>query len=224
MSNFEISDTNRSSFCSYLERCLQHKNDEVKIVALNDIERRFSNELPTDTDSQSSFMSGTQQTNISIALINCLECEESRVATIAIRILSKLLIQVIGDELVKNHLDQVGNKSDLAKSRVCELSMKLMNDTFEDNKKVDFVAEKIIADLNSEDFSRKSPMIDFLTTLALTENGCNYMVATGILQNIVYKCADLHTPQSDSEKSLRDRYSNILINFGKTNKGGLPLM
>lgn len=192
MSNLEINNTiSRSIFCSYLECCLQHKNDEVKMLALNDIERRL-NESKTDNDSKSTFMIGLHQTNISIALLNCLECEETRVVTSVIRILTKLLPKDIDDKSVKNRLQQILSGKDLVRCRVYELGIKLSNESIESHDKIDFILEKIIVDLESEDILLKLTVLNFISDLALTEHGYVYLENKNIFTIILHQIERLN--------------------------------
>lgn len=185
MSNLDIDHTEKVSYLDYLEKCLVHKNDDVKLLALNYIERRLKhvsgNELP-DT------MNNLYQSNMIIALVNCLECEQTGVATTATNILVKLLPKAISDKSIKNRLEQILCGKDLVRCRVYDLGVKLSHASVENHEKFDFILEKLVSDIDTEDILLKLNILFLSSDLAQTDYGHIYMenksVFTKILREI----------------------------------------
>lgn len=185
MSNLNIDHTEKVSYCDYLEKCLVHKNDDVKALALNYIERQLkdvsSNELPVS-------MNNLYQSNMMIALVNCLECEETGVSTTATNILLKLLPKAINDKSIKNRLEQILCGKDLIRCRVYELAVKLSQASVENHEKFDFILEKLVADLDTDDILLKLNILYLTSDLAQTDYGHIYMenksVFTKVLREI----------------------------------------
>lgn len=185
MSNLDIDHTEKVSYCDYLEKCLQHKNDDVKVLALNYIEQRVkdvsSNDLPVS-------MANLYQSNMVIALVNCLECDETKVATVAITILLKLLPKAINDNSIKSRLEQILTGKDVIRCRVYELGVKLSQTSVENHEKFNFILETLVDDIDTEDVLLKLNILDLISDLAQTDYGHVYMenknVFTKILREI----------------------------------------
>lgn len=185
MSNLNIDHTEKVSYCDYLEKCLVHKNSDVKLLALNYIERQLkdvgSNELPVS-------MNNLYQSNMMIALVNCLECEETGVATTATNILLKLLPKAINDKSIKNRLEQILCGKDLIRCRVYELGVKLSQASVDNHEKFDFILEKLVGDLDTDDILLKLNILYLTSDLAQTDYGNTYMenksVFTKVLREI----------------------------------------
>lgn len=184
MSNLDIDHTEKLSYCDYLEKCLLHKNDDVKVLALNYIEKRLKdvsgNELPG--------LKNLYQSNMMIALVNCLEAEETKVATTATNILLKLLPKTINDKSIKNRLEQILCGKDLVRCRVYELGVKLSQASVENHEKFDFILEKLVADIDTDDILLKLNILYLASDLAQTDYGHIYMenkaVFTKVLREI----------------------------------------
>lgn len=184
MSNLDIDHTEKVSFSSYLERCLLHKNDDVKLLALNYIEKRIKeagNDLPQSMDT-------LYQSNMMVALLNCLECDETKVATAATGILLNLLPKAIQDSSIKDRVNQILCGKDVVRCRVYEIGVKLSQSSNENHANFDFILEKLIDDLDTEDILLKLNILDLASELAQTEYGHTYMenreVFTKILREI----------------------------------------
>lgn len=143
MSNLEIDQTTTISYYNYLERCLQHNNGDVKVLALNDIERRL--------DQSTAAALTVFDTNILAALVKCLECEDTNVATISVRTLIRLLPKSLNDKEIRNLLEATLNAKDLLRCRVYEIAVKLSQISLEVHGNVEFILEKLINDLDPED-------------------------------------------------------------------------
>ncbi|XP_055326562.1 26S proteasome non-ATPase regulatory subunit 5 [Sitodiplosis mosellana] len=185
MSNLNIDHTEKVSYCDYLEKCLLHKNDDVKVLALNYIERQLKdvsgNELPVS-------MNNLYQSNMMIALVNCLECEGTGVATTATTILLKLLPKAINDKSIKNRLEHILCGKDLVRCRVYELGVKLSQASVKNQEKFNFILEKLVADLDTDDILLKLNILYLTSDLAQTDYGHIYMenkaVFTKVLREI----------------------------------------
>lgn len=182
MSNLEINHTEKVSYCDYLERCLLHKNDDVKILALNYIERRIKDVSGTELPIT---MNNLYQTNLIIALLNCLQCEQTRVANTANIILLKLLPKSIKDKSIKDRLEQILCGKDVIRCRVYELGVKFSQASMENHELFDFILEKFVDDIDTEDILLKLNILDLLSELAQTDYGHTYMENKGIFTKIL---------------------------------------
>lgn len=181
MSNLEIDHTEKISFSSYLERCLSHKNADVKILALNYIERRIKeagNNLPASMDN-------LYQSNMMVALLNCLKCDETGVATVASGILIKLLPKAIKDKSIKAHLEGILCGKDVVRCRVYEIGVKLSGSKIENHEQFDFILEKLVADLDTDDILLKLNILDLAANLAQSDYGHVYMENRGVFSKIL---------------------------------------
>lgn len=181
MSNLDIDHTEKVSFSSYLERCLLHKNSDVKVLALNYIVKRIKeagNDLPTS-------MGNLYQSNMMIALLNCLECEETKVSTSAAEILLKLLPKAVKDKSIKHRLEQILCGKDVVRCRVYELGVKLCQNSVENQGNFDFILEKLVADLDTDDILLKLNILDLSSNLAQTDYGNVYMENRGVFTKIL---------------------------------------
>lgn len=181
MSNLEIDHTEKVSFSNYLERCLLHKNADVKTLALNYIERRIKeagNDLPAS-------MNNLYQSNMVIALVNCLECEETGVATVAMGILIKLLPKAIKDKSIRGRLDTILCGKDVVRCRVYEIGVALSKSSIENHEQFDFILEKLVADLDTDDVLLKLNILDLASNLAQSDYGNAYMENRGVFTKIL---------------------------------------
>lgn len=181
MSNLDIDHTEKVSFSNYLERCLLHKNADVKILALNYIERRIrdaGNDLPASMDN-------LYQSNMMIALLNCLECDATGVATVATGILIKLLPKAIKDKSIRERLDGILCEKDVIRCRVYEIGVKLSSASIENHEQFDFILEKLVADLDTDDILLKLSILDLASNLAQSDYGHVYMENRGIFTKIL---------------------------------------
>lgn len=184
MSNLDIDHTEKVSFSNYLERCLLHKNADVKILALNYIERRMKeagSNLPASMDN-------LYQSNMMIALLNCLECEETGVATVTTGILIKLLPKSIQDKSIKKRLEGILSGKNMIRCRVYEIGVKLSGASIENHEQFDFILERLVGDLDTDDILLKLNILDLTSNLAQSDYGHVYMenrdVFTKVLREI----------------------------------------
>lgn len=188
MSNLEINHTDKVSYCSYLERCLLHKNDDVKVLGLNDIERRIKE---SDGDAMPSHLNNLYQSNMVIALLDCIECDDTRVATASIRILLKLLPVTIDDKSIKSRVEQILGGKDMIRCRVYDLAVKSSRASIENHEKFEFILERLIADLDTDDILLKLNILDLASDLAQSDHGHTYMENKGVFGNILRQIGEL---------------------------------
>lgn len=182
MSNLDIEhSTNTISYYSYLERCLQHCNNDVKMLGLNDIERRLK-----DASTANQF-----ESNILIALINCLESDELRVANSSIRILIKLLPRSLDDKAIKDQVEKVLNGKDVVRCRIYEIAVKLSQTSAENHSKVEFVLERLIGDLDTEDILLQLNILDLVSDLALSDHGHIYLENKDVFAKVLRQIEQL---------------------------------
>lgn len=158
MSNLEIDKSSTISYHSYLERCLQHSSDEVKLLGLNDIERRIKSTSTADDFGPNSLDS----------LINCLESDETKVAAAAIRILVCLLPKALDQKPIKHQLDHVLSGKELVRCRVYDIAVKLSQLSQENHSHVEFILEKLVADLDTEDILLQLTVLDLVSSVAIS--------------------------------------------------------
>lgn len=182
MSNLEIDHTEKVSYCSYLQRCLAHKNDDVKVLGLGYIEGRLNHVTGNSTPAS---MNNLYQSNMMIALINCLESEETRVGTGAVNILFKLLPKAINDKAIKMRLEQLLCEKDIVRCRIYDLGVKLSKTGVENHDKFDFIFDKLIVDLETDDILLKLNILNLAADLAQTDYGHNYMENKGVFAKIL---------------------------------------
>lgn len=180
MSNLEINQTSHISYYNYLERCLQHNNADVRSLALNDIERRLSYQTT------SAF-----EINIVIAMLNCLECDETKVSTVAVRNLIHLLPKFLSDKCVRQILETTLGSKDLLRCRVYEIAVKLSRTSAENHANVEFILEKLINDLDTEDILLLLNVLDFLAELALSDHGLTYLENKSVFDKILRQVENL---------------------------------
>lgn len=183
MSNLEIDQTTTISYYNYLERCLQHNNVDVKVLALNDIERRL--------DQPSAVAFTAFDTNILTALVKCLEVDDTNVSTVAVRILIKLLPKSLNDKEIRNLLEATLSAKDLLRCRVYEIAVKLSRTSVEVHADVEFILEKIINDLDSEDMLLLLNILDFLAEIALSEHGLVYLENKSVFAKVLRQVEQL---------------------------------
>lgn len=165
MSNLELDQSSKISYNSYLERCLQHSNVEIKLLGLNDIERRL----------KASGASGTVETDILVAIIRCLEHEETKVATAAIRILTSQLPDGLDNPSVRKQLESVLSGKDLQRCRAYDVAVKLSQSSAANHEKVEFILERLVGDLDTEDILLQLTVLDLLSDVAQSDQGHVYL-------------------------------------------------
>lgn len=188
MSNLGIDQSSTGSYCRYLERCLQHSNVDVKVLGLNDIERRLKETGGTSSPSSINYLT---ESNIVIALLNCLECEETRVATITIRVLLKLLPKAIEDKVIKDRFEQILCGKDLVRCRVYEIGVKLSQLSAISHEQIEFILEKLVNDLDTEDILLQLNVLDLVADLALTDYGHTYLENKDVFSKVLRQIEQL---------------------------------
>lgn len=181
MSNLELDQSSKISYNSYLERCLQHNNIEIKLLGLNDIERRLkANRSPNSFDS-----------NVLIALIKCLEFDETKIAAITNDLLVQLIPDVLDNQLICEQLQNILNGKDVVRCRVYDLAVKLSRKSVTTHEKVSFILEKLIGDLETEDILLQLTILDIVSDVALSDHGHVYLENKGVFVRVLRQIEQL---------------------------------
>lgn len=191
MSNLDIDKSSTISYYSYLERCLQHNSVEVKLLALNDIERRLK---PSSAATTTNF-----DTGILMALVGCLENDETKIAAAAIRILIVLLPKAFDQKSFRHQLERVLGGKELIRCRVYDIAVKLSQLSPENHANVEFILERLIDDLDTEDILLQLTVLDLVSDLALTDHGHIYLENKGVFAKVLRQ---IETLDDNTHKSL----------------------
>lgn len=181
MSNLEISSSEWCYF-TYLERCFQYRNDDIKLLALNDVERRLNDYF---NGNSSVSLTSLYRTQTLVGIASCIESGETQVAMVAIRILLKLLPTTNDDKPIRMRLEQTLEQKDLVRCRLYELGVKLSNQSPVMHDKYQFILDRLIADLQIEDILLQVTTLNFTSDIASTEHGYIYLENKGTFEKIL---------------------------------------
>lgn len=151
------------------------------MLGLNDIERRL----------KSSSTAADFGPNSLVALINCLENDETKVAAAAIRILTCLLPKAFDQKPIKHQLEQVLSGKELVRCRVYDIAVKLSQLSQENHTNVEFILEKLVADLDTEDILLQLAVLDLVSDLALSDHGHIYLENKGVFAKVLRQIEQL---------------------------------
>lgn len=171
MSNLEL---NQNQNKNYLENILQHPLPAVKLFGLNEIQKSLEHKSTTETI----------DSNILMALVQCLQSSSTKVGTTCVPILIQTLDKYLDDTGIRANLEKCLSHSDVTKCRVYEICVKLSKKSFQTMEKVDFVLQHLIADLNSKDVLMQFNALEFLSDLALVSYGLVYLENSGVFKTI----------------------------------------
>ncbi|KAJ6636009.1 26S proteasome non-ATPase regulatory subunit 5 [Pseudolycoriella hygida] len=180
MSNLDLSDTSKNF--DYLERCLDHQNDSVKVLGLNEVDR-ISKQFPNQTFSQ----------NVIISVIKCLENPQERVGAVAAKILPAILPKVLSDHSVHSNLNRLLTCSDLVRCRVYDSSTAIAKQSQGNLECVAYILDRLCTNLNSDDVLLELIVLEFLSDLAQTDHGWLYLENKGIFKSIADKLDTMET-------------------------------
>lgn len=178
MSNLDLADTSRN--CYYLERSLEHPNDNVKVLGLNEVDR-ISKQLPNQSFSQ----------NVIIAVVKCLENPQEKVGILAVKILPTILPKFLTDHSVHVNLNRLLTSSDLIRCRVYDVSTAIARESADNLGHVAYVIDRLCTDLDSNDVLLELNILEFLSDLAQTDHGWLYLENKGIFKKITEKMDNL---------------------------------
>lgn len=159
----------------YLERSLQHANGDVKLLGLSEIERLLANAATASI---------SLDPNITIALVKCLEHGNVNVAAASIRILSQVLPKSLANQSVKANLTYGLVGSDMTRCRIYEVAVNVCHVSPDCLSQVEFITERLFADLDTDDVLLQLNVLGFLSSLALTNHGLVYLENKGIFARI----------------------------------------
>lgn len=188
MSNLEIDSTEWCYF-SYLERCLQYKNNDVKFVALKDIERRIKDRL---NGNSSTALKDLYRTQTLLDIVACIENGETKIAMLATHILLNLLPTAVNDyRAVKMRLEHILEQKDLIRCRAYELGVKLSQHSAAMHEKYQFILDKLIDDLNTDDVLLQVTTLNFTSEVASIEHGYIYLENQGVFEKVLQQISSL---------------------------------
>lgn len=151
------------------------------MLGLNDIERRL----------KSSSMATDFGPNSLVALINCLENDETKVAAASIRILIQLLPKAFDQKPIKHQLEQVLGGKELVRCRVYDIAVKLSQQSQVYHTNVEFILEKLIGDLDTDDILLQLAVLDLVSDLALSDHGHIYLENKGVFAKVLRQIEQL---------------------------------
>lgn len=169
MSNLTIEQTVNNS--NVLENSLKHPNDNVKVLAINAIQKSIdSASIKTDL-------------NLIVLLVNCLESDESKVGTPCIEILVKLLPHYVQVPPVKHALaSTLKHPSSIVKCRTYEIAIKLAQLSPMLLQNVEYIFQQALIDLKSNDVLLQLNILELFSELPWKEHGLIYIEKEGLLQ------------------------------------------
>lgn len=174
MSNLDLADTTKN--CFYLERSLDHTNDGVKILGLNEIDR-ISKQFPSQIFSQ----------NVVIAVLKCLENPQEKIGILAVKILPTILPKLLADHSVHINLNRLLTCSDLIRCRVYDVSVTIAKESQGNLECVAYVIDRLCTDLDTNDVLLELNVLELLSDLAQTDHGWLYLENKGIFKKIAEK-------------------------------------
>lgn len=178
MSNLDLTDTTKNFL--YLERSLEHSNDSVKVLGLNEIER-ISKQAPNQIFSQ----------NIVIAVLKCLDNPQEKAGILAVKVLPKILPKLLGDHSIHTNLNRLLTCSDLIRCRVYDVCIAIAKESQDNLQYVAYVIDRLCTDLDTNDILLKLNILEFLSDLAQTDHGWLYLANKGIFKKITEKLDSL---------------------------------
>lgn len=174
MSNLDLADTTKNY--DYIQRSLEHTNDSVKVVGMNEIDR-ISKQYPNQQFSQ----------NVIIAVLKCLEHPQERVGILAVKILPKILPKILTDHSVQINVNRLLSGSDLIRCRVYDVSVAVAKQSQGYLESLAYVIDRLCTDLDTNDILLELNILEFLSDLAQTDHGWLYLENKGIVKKIAEK-------------------------------------
>lgn len=159
-----------------LAKTLTHKNPTVKVLGINEISR-IVRHAPT----------AIKDTNIILSLIECLQCEEYNVGCSCIDLLVKVLPPVLGLKSVRVNLEQTLDNAETIKCRTYEIAIKIGRQSSELLQQVEFILERIVADVDSDDILLQLNVLKLLSDLPIAQHGLVYLENKGIFTKLLKK-------------------------------------
>lgn len=186
MSNLDLTDTTKN--CDYLERSLEHTNDSVKVLGLNEVDR-ISRQFPNQLFSQ----------NVIIAVLKCLESPQENAGILAVKILPIILPKLLTDHSVHINLNRLLTCSDLIRCRVYDVSIAIAKQSQDNLECVSYVIDRLCTDLHTNDILLELNILEFISDLAQTDHGWLYLENKGMFKKITEKLDSL---EKNSLKNL----------------------
>lgn len=159
-----------------LSKTLTHKNPSVRVLGINEISR-IVRHAP----------SAIKDTNIILSLIDCLKCNEYNVGCSCIDLLAKILPPFLGLKSVRVNLEQTLTETEVIKCRAYELGIKLGQQSPELLQQVEFILEKVLADIDSDDILLQLNVLKLLSDLPTGSHGLVYLENKGVFTKLLKK-------------------------------------
>lgn len=174
MSNLDLADSSKNY--DYIERSLEHPNDSVKVVGMNEIDR-ISKQFPNQQFSQ----------NVIIAVLKCLEHPQERVGILAVKILPAILPKILNDHSVQTNVNRLLAGSDLIRCRVYDACVAIAKQGQVYLESLAYVIDRLCTDLETDDILLELNILEFLSDLAQTDHGWLYLENKGVVKKIADK-------------------------------------
>uniref|UniRef100_U5ETB0 26S proteasome non-ATPase regulatory subunit 5 n=1 Tax=Corethrella appendiculata TaxID=1370023 RepID=U5ETB0_9DIPT len=174
MSSLSLDTTNIKTT---LERSLSHSNTSVQQLAIAEIEKLIN----------SSSITNVFDVNLIILLVKCIESDDSKVGTPVIEILVKILPNFIHINSVKVNLENTLDRSDIVRCRTYEVGVKLARISQQLLENVEYILQKAIVELDSEDILLQLNLLEILSELPLYQHGFVYLENRKVFEKLVKK-------------------------------------
>lgn len=165
-------DLDTPNFSRLLEPSLSHQNQNVRLLALNELIRILHRRPDINAFNE----------NLTIAVIKCLESQLTTVGSAAIEILSKILLVSYKENAIKTNLLQLLEQRDVVRCRVYEVAVNLARASPEMLDEVEPIISRMIGELDSDDILFKLNLLELLVILAEQNHGVVYLEEKGVFQ------------------------------------------
>lgn len=199
MSNLEI-DSSEWCYYSYLERCLQYKNNDVQLLALTDMERRINDHLNGNSAIP---LSNLYRTQTLMDIVACFANEAAKDAMVAANILLRLLPTAANDyPAVKVRLESCLEQKDKIRCRVYDFGVKLSLHSPDMHQQYQFILDKLSTELidDSNDLLLYVTLLKIAADIGTTEHGYTYLENQGVFAKLMQRISTLD----------KDRFKHML--------------
>lgn len=159
-----------------LSKTLSHKNPAVKVLGINEMSR-IVRHAP----------SAIQNPDIVLSLIECLKSDEYNVGTSCINLLVAVLPPFLTLKAVKSNLEQTFEAPEVVQCRTYEIGVKIGRQSPELLERVEFILDRMVADLNSDDILLQLNVLKLLSEFPTAQHGLVYLENKGVFANLLKK-------------------------------------
>lgn len=185
MSNLEL---NRSENKYYLDQCLQHPNDAIKLLGLNKMKEIYRESEDNLNDTSVQF-----DRNVTISVIKCLESKSTQVGASAMTILFDIFrtSNYLDDNSIRSNLQTALDHSDITRCRVYEVCARIAKLSTTWLATSEFILQPLIGDIDSTDILLQLNVLEVLANLSLANHGYVYLDNNGVFVKITNACQRL---------------------------------